>query len=149
MLRRRHPPSERAHRHIVLVQRSGTRAFDDIDQLSTSLASTSQRPVRIYSGNESVSATLDLFASASAVVGFHGAGLVNSLYTPSPVCLMEVSTHLDNGTRWPFRTVDSKGPSGSATDITKLHVRGKGFQLSSDLSPEPPCQFRTMQASIC
>ena len=116
MLRRRLPPLEHVHRHVVLVQRNGTRSFDDVEELSASLASASRRPIKIYSGEESVSATLDLFASAVGVVGFHGAGLVNSLLVPGPVCLMEVSTHLDNGTRWPFRTVNL-----GALDITGLH----------------------------
>lgn len=51
-------------------------------------------PVVTYSGLESERATLELFGGAAGVVGYHGAGLVNSVFIPHAACVVEISTFL-------------------------------------------------------
>ena len=50
--------------------------------------------LREYSGQEDVRTTLALFGHASAIVGVHGAGLVNAVFTSTPACVVEISTWL-------------------------------------------------------
>jgi hypothetical protein len=46
-----------------------------------------------------VKQTLDIFTNAAGVVGYHGAGHANTLFTANPSCVIEIST---------YRTLDWK-----------------------------------------
>ena len=92
-------------RHLVLIQRALSRTFDNQPLLISRLEAATGLPVVIYRGNESAlqvyaSApppppttahsldpvplqTLLVFGNAAAIVGFHGAGHVNAVFTHS------------------------------------------------------------------
>jgi hypothetical protein len=94
--------------YIVLVQRANeTRRFapSSLDALVRGLSAATGKRVRIYSGGESVPQTLDLFANAIAVVGFHGAGLLNILFTPRAACLIELTYYVDLNSSWITRRI--------------------------------------------
>lgn len=48
-----------------------------------------------YKDGETVTNTLRVFVAAVALVGYHGAGFVNSLFASRKQCLFEVSTYSD------------------------------------------------------
>lgn len=81
-----------AEAHVILIQRVHSRTFLSLSTIAAALQRATGRVVRVYFGNESSLATLRLFASASAVVGTHGAGLVNALWIPHRACVLEVSS---------------------------------------------------------
>jgi hypothetical protein len=51
--------------------------------------------VVVYSGNESFHSTARLFASADVVIGYHGAGLVNTVFLPKRALVIEITTTRD------------------------------------------------------
>jgi hypothetical protein len=57
-----------------------------------------------YFGSESITDTLRLFTNAVGTVGFHGAALVNTLFTTIPSCVMEFTTYLDDASTHEWRT---------------------------------------------
>ena len=81
---------------IVLVTRRppASRAFDDATtaRLHAALANIRTHRVKPYFGNESQQETMALFANAAAVVGFHGAGFVNTIFPVRRCCVIEIST---------------------------------------------------------
>ena len=101
-------------REIVLITRTGearffghplknsTRAFSHgaIACLMRALEGIPSAATRLYSGSEDVRTTLQLFARARAVVGFHGAGLVNALFAVAPVVVVEVTTWILPRVTW-------------------------------------------------
>ena len=48
-----------------------------------------------YRGDASILDTIRLFAGAAAVVGYHGAGVTNSLFMPNQACVTEMSAYCD------------------------------------------------------
>lgn len=114
-----HGKGAAATHHIVIVQRLSSRSFDgppgvQLPWIASRLSAASGLTTRVYWGNESVAETLDLFANAAAVVGFHGAGLVNVLFTPHAACLFEVSGYIATNRSIEGRLV---GRQGSPLDI--------------------------------
>lgn len=57
-----------------------------------------------YSGQESIKSTFDIFTNAAGVVGYHGAGFANALFTARPSCIMELTTWKDLESTRPWRT---------------------------------------------
>ena len=99
-VRRQMPPPRR--RWILLVLRAppSARAFDAAGaaRLRAALLRVAKRvhsEVRVYTGQESPRDTVALFAHALGVVGFHGAGFVNTLFALRRCCVVEITT-----TRW-------------------------------------------------
>ena len=70
---------------LVLVRRAGGGVKGKLTSQGWThlLASTAERRRVIYWGNESLRETLDLFRNAEAIVGAHGAGLVNAAWCTS------------------------------------------------------------------
>jgi hypothetical protein len=86
--------------YLVLVLRGSgaqdskiSRKFLHPGQLVRRLSELTHMAVRPYLGTESADETIWLFARASAVVGYHGAGLVNLVFVPRPVCAVEITTY--------------------------------------------------------
>jgi hypothetical protein len=92
----------------VLIARNRSsfrgRAFDATDEatLATQLQRASGLPTVLYTGEQSLADTIALFARADVVVGIHGAGLTNTIFTPHRVCVVELSSWVDKAhkTRW-------------------------------------------------
>lgn len=82
-------------RVVVLVRRHGTRAFtpDSFRRLHRALARVA--PVRVFEGNESVVDVARAFVYARAIVGYHGAGFANAVFSRCNATLVEVSTYSD------------------------------------------------------
>lgn len=57
-----------------------------------------------YSGDESIKSTFDIFTNAAGVIGYHGAGFANALFTARRSCMMELSTWKDLESTIPWRT---------------------------------------------
>jgi len=57
-----------------------------------------------YSGAVSIPDTIRLFMNAAGTIGYHGAALVNALFTTRPSCIMEISTYLDKAGNSEWRT---------------------------------------------
>ena len=62
------------------------------------------REVYVYRGNESTAQTVDVFANARAVVGYHGAGFANTMMSTHGACVMEASTNANVYGTVPWRT---------------------------------------------
>ena len=86
-------PAARASASVLLIERLAARRFlaDSAERLRAALRRSTGRAVLSYFGNESVADTVRLFAAAAGVVGYHGAGLANAMFTPRPQCVLEYS----------------------------------------------------------
>lgn len=91
----------------ILILRGANRIFAHEVALLARLERLSGLPFRPYFGNESVLQTIQLFSRAQAIVGYHGAGLINAVFVPRRVCLVEVTTYASDGTfaNWCDRAV--------------------------------------------
>ena len=80
--------------HVLLISRGGSRAFpfDHEARLMDHLGRVTHRQVLRYTDGASALHTLRAFAGASAVVAYHGAGLVNAVFAVAPLCVIEIST---------------------------------------------------------
>ena len=77
----------------VLVLRHTTLVFTRPRELLERLQATSA-PWRVYHGNEPLLATMRLFGHADVVSGYHGAGLINAVFSRHPCLrLHEVDTY--------------------------------------------------------
>jgi len=80
---------------LVFVHRGGTsRRLRAPDEAALAAAIDAAWPglTRVaYWGNESLHDTIELFATASVVVGFHGAGLVNAVFAPPGALVAEIT----------------------------------------------------------
>jgi len=79
---------------VVLLVRWPPRAMRDWRGVAHRLSVATARAVRPYHGHESLLETVRLFAGARVVVGYHGAGLVNTVFMPHRACVVEVSTYM-------------------------------------------------------
>ena len=91
----------RPFEYNVLVLRQRTRRFLDEVRLLRSLRETTGQQWQTYKGSETVEETLRLFRSARTAVGFHGAGLMNMVFSQAPLPqVYEVTTRLNGGKLW-------------------------------------------------
>ncbi|KAL3902682.1 MAG: hypothetical protein SGPRY_011965, partial [Prymnesium sp.] len=95
-------------RHVVLITResvSTSAASAPLSRRFTNSSLIARRLQASLSGEflplylcldplKSERATLELFGGAAGVVGYHGAGLVNSVFIPHAACVVEISTFL-------------------------------------------------------
>ena len=75
-------------KHIVLIERIGSRSFDpSVKKILKVLfrSSLPNLPIVSYTGSESIVDTIRLFSSAQVIIGFHGAGMDinNIIYSSS------------------------------------------------------------------
>lgn len=90
----------RPFEYNVLVLRQRTRRFLDEVRLLRSLRETTGQQWQTYKGSETVE-DLRLFRSARTAVGFHGAGLMNMVFSQAPLPqVYEVTTRLNGGKLW-------------------------------------------------
>eukprot|EP00316_Scyphosphaera_apsteinii_P017008 CAMPEP_0119302262 /NCGR_PEP_ID=MMETSP1333-20130426/3889_1 /TAXON_ID=418940 /ORGANISM="Scyphosphaera apsteinii, Strain RCC1455" /LENGTH=182 /DNA_ID=CAMNT_0007304569 /DNA_START=452 /DNA_END=997 /DNA_ORIENTATION=- len=80
-------------RHSVLIHRKGkVRAFSRTTYTRLLASMTAARsPVRVYAGTEKLRDVLQLFATAEAIVGYHGAGFANCVFARY-ACAHEMSS---------------------------------------------------------
>ena len=100
------------YRYVLLIQRMQSRTFLNLPAVVDALRKATGVRVRVHFGNESALATLRLFAGAAAVVGTHGAGLVNSLWIPRRACVLEITTHVDDAGKVEWRSCGRSGRDG-------------------------------------
>jgi hypothetical protein len=81
-------------RHTVLIKRqgAGSREFEDgtYQRLSAALAWT-RSALRVYVGTERLLDVLTIFHSAESIVGYHGAGFANAVFSRH-ACAHELTT---------------------------------------------------------
>ena len=88
----------------VLVTRLRTRRFLEEDELFRALSGSATDPWVRYDGSASLRMTVLLFSRAQHVVGFHGAGLLNALFSRHPrPHVHEISTFIDTDSRLKWR----------------------------------------------
>jgi hypothetical protein len=68
-------------------------------------------PGKIYYGNESFAETVQIFAQSRVVVGYHGAGLANTLFCSSGTIVLEYTTFHDMNATKLWRS-NEKGIAG-------------------------------------
>jgi len=86
--------SHTASAPIVYINRTTTRRLANDKRIVNALSRVA--PVRVYQGTESRSDTIAIFRDAALIVGFHGAGFVNTLFSRrEPVYLYEWSAYKD------------------------------------------------------
>mmetsp|Transcript_97264 Transcript_97264/g.253659 ORF Transcript_97264/g.253659 Transcript_97264/m.253659 type:complete len:396 (+) Transcript_97264:43-1230(+) len=80
---------------VLLGRRGASRHFDVKGEraLARSQRSETRRKVITFTGDEGVANTMRIFASASGAVGWHGAGLANSVFNSRGWCVVEMSTY--------------------------------------------------------
>jgi hypothetical protein len=76
---------------IVFISRKTTRKIKDQNDLLGALASNFGREnILVYTGRESLAKTVKFFRRACAVIGYHGAGAINMLFTPPSTLCLEI-----------------------------------------------------------
>ncbi|KAL1522360.1 hypothetical protein AB1Y20_017352 [Prymnesium parvum] len=78
---------------IILIERQNSRRFlgSTASRLHSDLQKRTRRDVRVFSGEESARETVRLFANAAGIVGYHGAGFANAVFTQRRACVLELS----------------------------------------------------------
>jgi len=87
---------------VVIIQRAGTtRSFREADlkslrdRMGVLKLGGEQLPLAVYYGHEGVADTVRMFARAAEVVGYHGGGMVNTLFSARRHCIHHISTFKD------------------------------------------------------
>mmetsp|Transcript_3139 Transcript_3139/g.8050 ORF Transcript_3139/g.8050 Transcript_3139/m.8050 type:complete len:400 (+) Transcript_3139:54-1253(+) len=84
--------------YVILIARDRARSRrfkkDTQDRLVAALRH-SGLSVITYTRTETQAHTISLFAHASGVIGYHGAGAVNTLFSSRPLCMLEITTFMD------------------------------------------------------
>jgi len=95
---------------FVLIQRVGkTRSFDGItfSKLQDRLETTAQKlntKLYVYTGEETVKRTIQIFHEADVIVGYHGAAMANILFASRQICFIEISTYASTDMSRSWRT---------------------------------------------
>mmetsp|Transcript_53442 Transcript_53442/g.127152 ORF Transcript_53442/g.127152 Transcript_53442/m.127152 type:complete len:403 (+) Transcript_53442:333-1541(+) len=87
---------KKTKRSVLFISRKRTRKIlvqDLLVRRLTGLAASNGFALTIYRGDESLAQTIRLFHSAAVVVGYHGSGLLNTIFCKNTL-VMEVSTYL-------------------------------------------------------
>jgi hypothetical protein len=126
--------------HLVVILRNNNRMFVNEHRLMARFQAATGLAVRPYRGDEDAAETLSLFANAAAVVGYHGAGHVNAVFTPHPVCVAEISTYLSDRT-WSDRCHMPPTHKGS-TGISGDGNRSAGGTATAADARHPPTPRR-------
>lgn len=124
--------------HVVLIQRANSRSFRDLPALSSALETATGQPVRIYHGSEPALSTLLLFATASSVVGVHGAGLLNSVWAPHAVCVVELTSHVDDHGRVAWRSCGRSSRDGKSYGVLDVRPWSPHLKWSLRVLPLVP-----------
>ena len=86
------------------MNRTNTRIFthETYEALRKGLAALGS--VYEFTGRESDTRIMDIFANTALIVGYHGAGFANAFYSPNGTCVIEISTEEDLSGSKPWRT---------------------------------------------
>ena len=108
---------------------NGTRRFAPaaLAALRSSLSALAHANLRVYSGEEDVRSTMQLFARARAVVAVHGAGNTNAVFSVLAVCVCEISTFV----LWK----DGAAGVGEASENRTTYARQR-WRSTSDVLPK-------------
>jgi hypothetical protein len=129
MILARDPTIAQKPMHIVIIHRScsDTRCFPNIDTIFNRFTKELNMSGVLYYGNESFKETIEIFANAQVVVGYHGAGLANAIFSPWGAIVLEYTTFHDmNATHlWRSNSAVAKMHGGltwlrHAIDIDRL-----------------------------
>ncbi|CAK0900381.1 unnamed protein product [Prorocentrum cordatum] len=117
--------------HIIILQNQRLRVFPQrtMDVFQEKLAQFMQQRISVYSGEGTVTDAVKLFTNAGSVIGFWGDLWVNTLFTYTPHCTIEISTYEDLDKQKPWRT---------SAEIKKLNPAGDWYFLH--VSPRPLLQ---------
>jgi len=110
-LRHAWPESRAAEGPVVLVERLASRRWSNAPAIRAALRAWLEpmgAKLSVFDGSQSARVTMELFARQQGVVGYHGAGLANSVFTPRHACVVEVSLWLDATRREPFRVMPAR-----------------------------------------
>ena len=108
---------------ILLIRRqSDERAFGNFDAVRAGIQRrVPEAVISTYWGNESLADTAALFNGNGAVIGYHGAGLVNTLFSTERSLVVEVTTT--------FNTIASGRWAPAGADSTILAASGSPTKL--------------------
>ena len=123
---------------VVVIQRQGgSRTFLNFSSILLQLSRDIQpATVIVYSGDESLKETIRLYASASVIVGYHGAAFANVLFSKPRTLAIEIFTRpcgskylgfnyrMANGSGLQWRTLFVGTPYANAQSPTPLDVHG-------------------------
>jgi len=82
---------------ILLISRKRNRKILDEDVLLRMLktvATKKKLSQQTYHGNESLAETIRMFSAAVVIIGYHGAGFVNTIFAQNTTFVIEISTFL-------------------------------------------------------
>ena len=110
---------------IAFIQRHGSRVFDNVNDIIAALhLAFPDWHVQIFHGNETAAQTMAMFAQSKVVIGYHGAGLANALFSPAGTIVLEFTTMKD---------VDSMALWRTNAAIERIHSNMTWIQHAVDL----------------
>ena len=111
---------------ITILQRHGRgRAFANLDDILEAFRSAFPKwRVQVFHGNETVVQTMAAFSQSKVIVGYHGAGLVNALFSPPGAVVLEFTTMRDVNTTALWR---------SNAGLATIHPKLKWIQHAVDV----------------
>jgi len=75
-----------------------------------------------YLGSASIPDTIRLFMNAAGTIGYHGAALVNALFTTRRSCIMEITTYTDKEGQYEWRTNEWLATEHTLLSWQKIHI---------------------------
>jgi len=75
-----------------------------------------------YVGKASIADTIKLFMNAAGTIGYHGAALVNALFTARSSCIMEITTYIDKAGKMEWRTNEWLATEHTRLSWHKIHI---------------------------
>jgi hypothetical protein len=127
---------------ILFISRKSTRRITDEKVLVrrlTEIADSWGLPFRIYHGRENFLATVHLFLSSNIIVGYHGAGFINTVFCDR-AHVIEITTfkYPTNNSKYPRRIWRSNKP-GVSSWMTNSTLAWQILAVKHDrLVPRPP-----------
>ena len=127
---------------ILFISRKSTRRITDEKVLVrrlTEIADSWGLPFRIYHGRENFLATVHLFLSSNIIVGYHGAGFINTVFCDR-AHVIEITTfkYPTNNSKYPRRIWRSNKP-GVSSWMTNSTLAWQILAVEHDrLVPRPP-----------
>lgn len=111
---------------VTVLQRHGRgRAFANMEGIVAALRSAFPTfHVQVFHGNETAAQTMAVFSQSKVVVGYHGAGLANVLFSPPGTVVLEYTSLAD---------VDSTALWRSNANLTRLHPNLTWIQHAVDI----------------
>lgn len=80
---------------ILAINRTGSRSIANMDYIMSRLRSLPGANVRVFHGRENLHQAVPFFTNADVVIGFHGAGFVNCMWSKPGTLALEISSYSD------------------------------------------------------